>query len=225
LFKSFYEKVRVKVACRSPFKIPSERLFEMDKKMYMINNTIEGHQGDGAMGTGVHPDDDDQDDLDDEAKDDDEFDDLEDNQDIMDTDKNGESSNMQVSSRGFHKASGSRSVQLEIEGNLTMNKAADEAGCQVLMGNENLGKIVSPSTKYNGLIEPEAEFQSVQKLPVKEKQNVDGSESGGLVLNRPEMGVVTDCQVKGDELMQVDDISVLANKTYTAQSNTLVETK
>jgi hypothetical protein len=37
LFKSFYEKVRLKVACRSPLKIPSERLFEMDKKFYMIS--------------------------------------------------------------------------------------------------------------------------------------------------------------------------------------------
>jgi hypothetical protein len=32
LFKSFYEKVRVKIACRNPSKIPRERLFEMAKK-------------------------------------------------------------------------------------------------------------------------------------------------------------------------------------------------
>jgi hypothetical protein len=37
LFKSFYERVRIKVACRNPAKIPPERLFEMDKKLYMIN--------------------------------------------------------------------------------------------------------------------------------------------------------------------------------------------
>jgi hypothetical protein len=42
LFKSFYERVRVKVACRSPAKIPVERLYEMDKKHYLISITVEG---------------------------------------------------------------------------------------------------------------------------------------------------------------------------------------
>jgi hypothetical protein len=31
LFKSFYEHVRLKIACRAPNNIPVERLFEMDK--------------------------------------------------------------------------------------------------------------------------------------------------------------------------------------------------
>jgi hypothetical protein len=42
LFKSFYEHVRIKVACRDSLKIPKERLFELDKKLYLISITMEG---------------------------------------------------------------------------------------------------------------------------------------------------------------------------------------
>jgi hypothetical protein len=42
LFKSFYEKIRIKVSCRDPAKIPTERLFELDKKLYMVSILVEG---------------------------------------------------------------------------------------------------------------------------------------------------------------------------------------
>jgi hypothetical protein len=42
LFKSFYEKIRVKVVCRNPSKFYCERLFELDKKLYLVNITVEG---------------------------------------------------------------------------------------------------------------------------------------------------------------------------------------
>jgi hypothetical protein len=42
LFKSFYENVRVMVACRQSAKIPRERLFEMDKKLYLVSIKVEG---------------------------------------------------------------------------------------------------------------------------------------------------------------------------------------
>jgi hypothetical protein len=41
LFKS-YESVRIRIACRNPRKIPPERLFELDKKLHLINIVIEG---------------------------------------------------------------------------------------------------------------------------------------------------------------------------------------
>jgi hypothetical protein len=41
LFKSFYEQVIIKIACRDPLKIPVERLFELDRKLYMINIVVE----------------------------------------------------------------------------------------------------------------------------------------------------------------------------------------
>jgi hypothetical protein len=49
LFKSFYDKLRDKLACRNPEKIPLERLFELDKKLYMVNILVEGleHKEDG----------------------------------------------------------------------------------------------------------------------------------------------------------------------------------
>jgi hypothetical protein len=49
LFKSFYVKVRLKVACKNPLKIPAERLFEMDKKLYMINIVVEGYEQESGM--------------------------------------------------------------------------------------------------------------------------------------------------------------------------------
>jgi hypothetical protein len=61
LFKSFYEKVRVKIACRQPSKIPMERLFELERRLYLVSIKVEGHD------QGV----DDQNDLDDDDQTDD----------------------------------------------------------------------------------------------------------------------------------------------------------
>jgi hypothetical protein len=36
------ELVRIKLACRNPSKIPAERLFELDRNLYLINITVEG---------------------------------------------------------------------------------------------------------------------------------------------------------------------------------------
>jgi hypothetical protein len=80
LFKSLCEKIRIKIACRSPTKIPAERSFEMDKKLYMVTILVEGVQSKGARDPRAGPDDDDQDG---EGKDDDEYDDLDDIQDTM----------------------------------------------------------------------------------------------------------------------------------------------
>jgi hypothetical protein len=45
-FKSFYEKVRIKLACRNPRKIPHEMLYELDKKLFLININVEGLEED-----------------------------------------------------------------------------------------------------------------------------------------------------------------------------------
>lgn len=47
-FETFYEVVRVKVAVRDVGKIPSERLFEMDTKLFLISITTEGMNGNGT---------------------------------------------------------------------------------------------------------------------------------------------------------------------------------
>jgi hypothetical protein len=47
LFKTFYEVVRIKVAVRNAEKIPSERLYEMDKKLFFISITVEGDNNNG----------------------------------------------------------------------------------------------------------------------------------------------------------------------------------
>jgi hypothetical protein len=38
------KKIRIKIACRNPSKIPPERLFEMDKKLYLMNILVEGFE-------------------------------------------------------------------------------------------------------------------------------------------------------------------------------------
>lgn len=66
IFKSFYEVVRIKIACRDPAKIPFEKLSEMKKKLFVLSMIVEGdHQILPAQPT----DGDDPDDNDDEADD------------------------------------------------------------------------------------------------------------------------------------------------------------
>lgn len=88
LFKSFYEKARIKVACRDPCKIPLKRLFEMGKKLYLVHMEVEGFEQE-ALGHNEDNDggDDDEDKDGDDATNDDEADDLDDGHEQMDTDK------------------------------------------------------------------------------------------------------------------------------------------
>ncbi|RLM75586.1 hypothetical protein C2845_PM15G19100 [Panicum miliaceum] len=69
LFKSFYEMVRVKIACRNPSKVPKERLYEMNKQLYLVSFTMEDVEQDppitGHANDGDGPDDEDDDDADD----------------------------------------------------------------------------------------------------------------------------------------------------------------
>jgi len=83
IFKSFYEVVRVKLACRNSSKIPMEIMFEMKKKLYVISFEVEGEQQiNQGHGGPDEPGDEDDKDNDDEAND---LDDQNDNF-IMDTD-------------------------------------------------------------------------------------------------------------------------------------------
>uniref|UniRef100_A0A8I6YER6 DUF4283 domain-containing protein n=1 Tax=Hordeum vulgare subsp. vulgare TaxID=112509 RepID=A0A8I6YER6_HORVV len=80
IFKSFYEVVRIKVACRDPKKIPFERLAEMKKKLYILFFTVEGFDqiGEETDGDDVDPDEDNQEVEDEELEKKDDGDDLED---------------------------------------------------------------------------------------------------------------------------------------------------
>jgi hypothetical protein len=82
LFKLFFERIRVKVVCRNPLKIPSERLFELDKKLFLVSMAVEGYEQEAkSKSTKGDDDDDDQGDGDDETQEDD-FDDYDDLDDI-----------------------------------------------------------------------------------------------------------------------------------------------
>jgi hypothetical protein len=44
LFKTLYETVRVKVAVKDHSKIPKQRLFEINKKLHIVEFTVEVEQ-------------------------------------------------------------------------------------------------------------------------------------------------------------------------------------
>ena len=41
MFRTFFENLRVKIACGDPAKIPFERLIEMKKKLFLLGFTVE----------------------------------------------------------------------------------------------------------------------------------------------------------------------------------------
>lgn len=59
MFKSFYDKVRIKVACRDPWKVPFHRLMEMEKKLFLLNFKVEGFVQSGGVDPNEDPMDDD----------------------------------------------------------------------------------------------------------------------------------------------------------------------
>jgi hypothetical protein len=70
LFKSFYEKAMLKIACRNPSRIPSEKLFELTKQLYLVTIKVEGYEhgsedGDDSDGGDDHKGDDEEGNFDD----------------------------------------------------------------------------------------------------------------------------------------------------------------
>jgi hypothetical protein len=98
LFKSFYEKkIRVMIACHNPSEIPMERLFELDKKLYLITISVEGVE---QVRNNRFKKGDDDDDQDDEDAQDDDCDDLLDDEQEIETDKTIDSAAKSGGSRG-----------------------------------------------------------------------------------------------------------------------------
>ncbi|XP_039780958.1 uncharacterized protein LOC120648300 [Panicum virgatum] len=62
LFKSFYEMARVKIACRNPCKIPKERLYEINKQLFLVSllveDVVQEAPPSGPANDGMDPDDD-----------------------------------------------------------------------------------------------------------------------------------------------------------------------
>jgi hypothetical protein len=87
------------------------------------------------MGSGTGPDDDDQDDLDDEAKEDDNFDDLEDSHDNMDTDKHVKNNDVSFSPKEYQRASGGRSV-MQDENSCMVKEAFPEVSKLLFRGDD-----------------------------------------------------------------------------------------
>jgi hypothetical protein len=108
LFKTFYEKVRVKIAYRDPRKIPAERLYEVDKKLYLISFSMEGVDLNGGGPSNIDGDDDDK--GDDDEGSDDRFDDLEGPNEHIDTDKTQAQTPNIVTQRGNSQYKGGAKI-------------------------------------------------------------------------------------------------------------------
>jgi len=67
LFKSFYETVRVKVACKYFRKIPTKRLYEMNKKLHLVYFSVDAEQEKMQQDQGNDGDDGGDDDLGDDG--------------------------------------------------------------------------------------------------------------------------------------------------------------
>jgi hypothetical protein len=80
--------VRVKIACRNPSKILAERLFELYKKLYLVDIKVEGFEQRSEDGEGSDKDDDSK--GDDDHGNFDDCDDLTDEPENMETDKKNE---------------------------------------------------------------------------------------------------------------------------------------
>jgi hypothetical protein len=128
LFKSFYEKIRIKVACRNPRKIPLERLFEMDKKLYLITIMVEGFEQEVSTKS---DDLDDVDDLDDDEKGDGKEDDR-----GNDADQTHQS--METEDSGFNKFSNTQANRVNQKGSRTVAELL--ANEDEILFDEELGK-------------------------------------------------------------------------------------
>lgn len=116
LFKTFYEVVRVKVACKDPKKIPHERLYELNKKLHLVSFTVESEY-DGALANQDDGNDDGGDDDqkgDEEADDRDSADGLEDNTVVQNPPKN-DKSGMKTPNTKLASNTGHKTVSLEKE--------------------------------------------------------------------------------------------------------------
>ncbi|XP_045088633.1 uncharacterized protein [Aegilops tauschii subsp. strangulata] len=58
MFRTFFENVRIKIACRDPTKIPFERLIEMKKKLFLLGFTVEGFEQTGGADSVIDIDED-----------------------------------------------------------------------------------------------------------------------------------------------------------------------
>ncbi|XP_044336586.1 uncharacterized protein [Triticum aestivum] len=58
MFRTFFENVGIKIACRDPTKIPFERLIEMKKKLFLLGFTVEGFEQAGGVDSVIDLDED-----------------------------------------------------------------------------------------------------------------------------------------------------------------------
>jgi hypothetical protein len=112
LFKTFYETVRVKMACKDYKKMPRDRLFEMNKKLHVVSFTVEV---DGEEGTGK------QDDEGGDGGDDDHKGEDEEADDLFDTDDDG------APPKEDHSANHNSSMKTPA------NKPSSNTGCKTVI--------------------------------------------------------------------------------------------
>jgi hypothetical protein len=147
LFKSFYEVIRVKASCKDSMKIPSDRLYEMDKKIFLVSFVVEREEDKEQKGKST----DDGGNDDDNPDNDDEADDLDD--DDTEVEKPpplefqiGEKSRMRTPVTKQGPKTGHKTVSMED----VMMKIDQEKQLRSLMRSVDLVLLTATKSQYNG---------------------------------------------------------------------------
>jgi hypothetical protein len=175
LFKTFYEKAKVRIACRDPRKVPTKRLYELDKKLYLISFSVEEleHNRDGPSNNDGGDDDRGEDDEGSE----DIFDGLEDPNDQMETNKGQEQTPNTLSMKGNsqHKG-GSKIVQLGFaEDNQEMSQAPENIASLYAVEKDDKG-CDSEQLKWVDFVQNRDTYTGGQNLPEAMEMVEDDSE-------------------------------------------------
>jgi hypothetical protein len=140
LFKTFYEVVRIKVACKDWRKIPAERLYEMDKKLYVVSLLVENEEDNGKAVDGKGDDGGNDGDKGLDEDNDEEADDLDDSEgeNAGDNDKDQTPKNLPRKNTGYKTVSmgldskdimnQSKLMELEMMGQTELLTASGEVG-------------------------------------------------------------------------------------------------
>jgi hypothetical protein len=115
IFKTFYEVVRIKVACRDTSKIPKDRLYEMNKSLFVVSFDVEGAKVVDPSQPGNNDNGGNDDDNKKDNNEDDDDDLLDDDQDVAKDQPIGAKDKMPINKGGKSAISGVRTVNIGLE--------------------------------------------------------------------------------------------------------------
>jgi hypothetical protein len=139
IFKTFYEVVRIKVACRDSSKIPKDRLYEMNKDLFVVSFEVEG----GLVAQPKQPGNDDGGGNDDDKKkyngeEDDDEDLLDDVSDLAKDNERNDKDKTTASKNGQGSVAGARKVTIGLDHSDYLGQEEQLIACMSEMGDKLL---------------------------------------------------------------------------------------